>query len=99
MIGVMLMVSSSHRQKIAAARNASRTPIKGLETANQNETRQPESWTIAFVFMLFSQAFEDRYFTERRIFLLRRLWPRARTTSAGSEDFLKAAPLRSPVQA
>jgi len=67
MIGVMLMVSSSHRQKIAAARNASRTPIKGLETANQNETRQPESWTIAFVFMLFSQAFEDRYFTERRI--------------------------------
>ena len=32
-----------HRQKIAAARKASRTPINGLETANQKETRQPDS--------------------------------------------------------
>jgi hypothetical protein len=31
------------RQKIAAARKASRTPIKGLERANQKETRQPDS--------------------------------------------------------
>jgi hypothetical protein len=46
--------------------------------------------------MLIPQAFEDRHFTEREIFLLRRLWPRATTTNAGSEDFLKAAPLRSP---
>jgi len=53
-----------HRQKIAAARKASRTPINGLETANQKETRQPESWAIAFVFMLFSQASEGRHFRE-----------------------------------
>jgi hypothetical protein len=32
-----------HRQKIAAARKASRTPINGLETANQKETRQPDA--------------------------------------------------------
>ena len=30
-----------------------RTPSNGLETANQKETFQPESWAIAFVFMLF----------------------------------------------
>jgi hypothetical protein len=54
---------SDHRQKIAAARKASKTPINGLDTANQNETRQPDPWAIAFVFMPFSQAFEDRHFT------------------------------------
>jgi hypothetical protein len=52
-----------HRQKIAAARMPSRTPTNGLETANQKETRQPEPRAVAFVFMLFSQAFEDRHFT------------------------------------
>jgi hypothetical protein len=62
MIGVMLMAFSSYRQKIAAARRPSRTPSNGLEMANQKETCQPESWAIAFVFMLFSQAFKDRYF-------------------------------------
>ena len=41
-----------------------RTPSNGLETANQKETFQPESWAIAFVFTLFSQAFEDRHFTK-----------------------------------
>jgi len=53
MIGVMLMAVFDHRQKIAAARKASRTPINGLETANQKEKSQPGSWAIAFVFMLF----------------------------------------------
>jgi len=43
MIGVMLMGFLDHRQKIAAARKASRTPINGLETANQKETRHPDS--------------------------------------------------------
>jgi hypothetical protein len=52
-IGVMLMASSGHRQKIAAARRPSRTPSNGLETANQKEISQPESSAIAFVFMLF----------------------------------------------
>jgi hypothetical protein len=42
-IGVMLMAFSSHRQKIAAARRPSRTPSNGLDTANQKETRQPDS--------------------------------------------------------
>jgi hypothetical protein len=63
-IGVMLMAFSSHRQKIAAARRPSRTPSNGLEMANQKERFQPESWAIAFVSMLFSQAFEDRHFTK-----------------------------------
>jgi hypothetical protein len=43
MIGVMLMGFLDHRQKIAAARRASRTPSNGLEMANQNETCQPDS--------------------------------------------------------
>ena len=51
-----------HRQKIAAARKASRTPINGLETANQKETRQPDPKAVGFVFTLVSQAFEDRHF-------------------------------------
>jgi hypothetical protein len=41
---------------------ASRTPRNGLETANQKETSQPEPSEVEFVFTLFSQAFEDRYF-------------------------------------
>jgi hypothetical protein len=57
----------SHRQKIAAARRPSRTPSNGLEMANQKETFQPESGAIAFVFMLFSQAFKDPHFTECEI--------------------------------
>jgi hypothetical protein len=68
-IGVMLMASSGHRQKIAAARMPSRIPSNGLETANQKEIFQPESWAMAFVFMLFSQVFEGRDFTEREISL------------------------------
>jgi hypothetical protein len=59
----------SHRQKIAAARSPSKTPSNGLERANQNETFQPESGAIAFVFILFSQAFEDRHFRKREIIL------------------------------
>jgi len=61
-ITVMLM-ASYQRQKIAAARKASRTPINGLETANQKETRHPDSSAVGFVFMPFSQAFAVRHFT------------------------------------
>jgi len=39
-----------HRQEIAAARKASRTPINGLETANQKETRQPVCSLILGIF-------------------------------------------------
>jgi hypothetical protein len=46
---------------------ASSTPSNGLETANQKETSQPESFAVLFVFTLFSQAFEDGHFTEREI--------------------------------
>ena len=35
--------SLDHRQKIATARKLSRTPSNGLETANQNEKRKPDS--------------------------------------------------------
>jgi hypothetical protein len=58
-----------HRQKIAKARSASKTPSSGLETANQKEMSQPESGAVRFVFTLFSQASEDRHFTEREISL------------------------------
>ena len=44
-----------------------RTPSNGLETANQNETFQPESCAIRFVFTLFSQAFEQGHFTKCEI--------------------------------
>jgi len=67
MIGVMLMGFFDHRQKIAAARKASKTPINGLETANQKETRQPDSRAVEFVFMLIPQAGQHRYFTKRKI--------------------------------
>jgi hypothetical protein len=60
-----------HRQKIAAARMPSRTPSSGLDRANQNETFQPEPFTVLFVFTLFSQAFEDRHFRRREV-----SWPK-----------------------
>jgi hypothetical protein len=41
-----------YRQKIAAVRNPSRTPSKGLETANQKEIFQPESLVLGFLFIL-----------------------------------------------
>ena len=44
-----------------------RTPSNGLDTANQKETSQPESLALLFVFTLFSQALEDRYFTKREM--------------------------------
>jgi len=50
---------------MAKARRASRTPINGLETANQKETFQSEVFEL--VFTLFSQAFEDRHFTDCEI--------------------------------
>ena len=67
-----------------------RTPSNGLETANQKETRQPDSLAVGFVFTLFSQAFEDRYFTEREISFrtlneLRRTW----IVASGLEDSAK----------
>ena len=46
---------------------ASSTPSNGLDTANQKETSQPESFAVLFVFTLYSQAFEDRHFTEREL--------------------------------
>src|SRR5438105_8132199 len=68
-IGVALMASSIIDKKIAAARMPTRTPSNGLETANQKETFQPDSWAIEFVFTLFSQVFEDRHFRKSEIFL------------------------------
>jgi hypothetical protein len=48
---------------------ASSTPSNGLDTANQKETSQPESFAVLIVFTLFSQAFEDRHFRKSEIFL------------------------------
>ena len=68
-IGIMLMTSSNHRQKIATATMPRRTPSNGLETANQKEKSQPESWRLDLSFMVLSKAFEDRHFTKTRNFL------------------------------
>src|SRR6266404_4352733 len=92
-IGIMLMASSAYRQKMAKAMMASRTPSKGLETANQNETFQPEPFSVLFVFTLFSQAFEERHFTQREISFgtlneLRRTW----IVASGLEDSAKTPP-------
>jgi len=46
---------------------ASRTPSNGLVTANQKETFQSDALEVELSFTLFSQAFEDRHFTEREI--------------------------------
>ncbi len=56
-----------------------RTPSNGLERANQTERFQPEPWALGSVFILVSQAFEDRHFTQREISFgtlneLRRTW-------------------------
>src|SRR5260370_21847226 len=72
---------------------ASSTPSNGLDTANQKETSQPESFAVLFVFTLFSQAFEDRHFTEREISFetlneVRRIW----TAASGLEDSAKTPP-------
>ena len=53
-----------HRPKITRARKATRTPINGLETANQKEMSQPGAPEVEFVFTLFSQAFEHQHFTK-----------------------------------
>jgi len=44
-----MLMAFDHRQKIPAARTLIRTPSKGLERANQNETFQPESWAFMLV--------------------------------------------------
>jgi hypothetical protein len=74
-------------------RKPRRTPSNGLETANQKEKRQPDSLAVGFVFTLFSQAFEDRHFTEREISFetlneLRGIW----TPASGLEDSAKTPP-------
>jgi hypothetical protein len=61
-----------HRQKIAKASMARRTPSNGLETAKQKEKSQPESCAIGFVFMVSSKAFEDRHFKKHEIFCVMR---------------------------
>jgi hypothetical protein len=38
--------TADHRQKIARARRAARTPSNGLETANQKGTSQPAWWAV-----------------------------------------------------
>ena len=45
------------------------TPINGLSAANQKEMFQPEFSGVGFLFTLFSQAFEERYFRNLEIFL------------------------------
>ena len=66
--GPQLRLSSFHSASItAAAANPSATPINGLSTANQKEMFQAEFSGVGFLFMHFSQAFEDGHFTKREI--------------------------------
>src|SRR6266481_4683210 len=74
-------------------RKTSRTPSGGIETVNQKEKSQDGSLAVGFVFMLFSQAFEDRHFTEREISFgtlneVRRIW----TAASEREDSAKTPP-------
>src|SRR6266496_6208349 len=46
------------------------TTINGHSTTNQKEILQSEFLGVGFLFMHFSQAFEDRYFRKFEIFLL-----------------------------
>ena len=56
------------QEKMAKAMSPNKTPSKGLVTANQKETFQPDSWVIELVFMLFSKRFEDGHFRKFRTF-------------------------------
>jgi hypothetical protein len=68
--GPQFPVPSSHSvSTMAAATNPIATPIKGLSTANQKETFQPESLVLRFLFMLFSEGFADRHFRKRELCL------------------------------
>src|SRR6266576_4427153 len=59
---------SLHRVLIkAGARNPIATTINGHSTTNQKEILQSEFLGVGFLFMHFSQAFEDRHFREREI--------------------------------
>src|SRR6266576_6394366 len=64
-------LSSLHRVLIkAGARNpiaTIATTINGHSTTNQKEILQSEFLGVGFLFMHFSQAFEDRHFIEREI--------------------------------
>jgi hypothetical protein len=57
----------------AGARNPRHTiatTINGQRTTNQKEMFQSEFLGVGFLFMSFSQAFEDRHFRKFEIFLL-----------------------------
>jgi hypothetical protein len=62
-IAVILMAFSGYRQAIAAARRPRRTPVNGLEMANQKENPRPEILTTEFVSTLLSKGFQVRHFT------------------------------------
>lgn len=70
---------------------ASRTPINGLVTANQNETSQPVSWAVECVFTLFSQAPFDRHF--------RKCEPNASRWFGTSMNWMQLAPNARPMPA
>jgi hypothetical protein len=72
--GPQFQLPSLHRVLIkAGARNpiaTIATTINGHSTTNQKEILQSEFLGVGFLFMHFSQAFEDRHFRKFRIFLL-----------------------------
>jgi hypothetical protein len=66
--GPQFRLPSIHSASIeAAAANPSATPISGLSTPDQKEMFQSGFSGVEFVFMLFPQAGQHRYFTKREI--------------------------------
>jgi len=53
-------------KKIATTRKMSRTPVDGIEIANQNEASHPGSLALRF-FMLIPQVLENRHFKKCEI--------------------------------
>src|SRR5262245_18645593 len=67
-IVIVLMVSSIIDKKLQ--RLGCRAEHRAMDLRGRTRTkRRPESFAVLFVFTLFSQAFEDRHFTEREICL------------------------------
>ncbi len=68
--GPQFQLPSFHSASIAATvTNPTATAMKWLSTANQKEMFQSEFLRVGFLFMHFSQAFEDRHFRKFEIFL------------------------------
>jgi hypothetical protein len=66
---VFIVLQSRLQLQIHQRQSKIATPINGLSTANQKEMFQSDFSGVGFLFMSFSQAFEDQHFRKFRVFL------------------------------